>query len=414
MGTASRAILSAIVLGAFGASALAAPPSRKAASPAAPAVQSDKATPAVTDTKPGADSTTAAPVTPPAPAQPPSATAPPAPAAWTDEEMASERARCEVVLKGLDVVVTPTEPMREGACGSPAPYELVSIGSKPRTTFTPAPVLTCDLIVGLHKWMLGDVQPAARKHLGGPVVRIETMSSYSCRTAYGRRMARLSEHGMANALDIKNFHTDRATVADVLSDWGLTERDIAARIAAAKAAEIKKEAALAAQRKAAAATKLASDKGAADKAVLDKAPSDKVPSDKAPSDKAGPAAKGTGSAVATARPTERAPIPLGTPLPLPSRGPLPLPSIGVAGSSGSSGSSGTGFSLTAPSRLGGPKKDGTIPVADDKVRKAEFLREIHAAACQIFGTTLGPEANEAHRNHFHVDMAYRRVKKICD
>ena len=46
--------------------------------------------------------------------------------------------------------------------------------------------------------------------------------------------------------------------------------------------------------------------------------------------------------------------------------------------------------------------------------RARFLREAHAAACRIFGTTLGPEANEAHRNHFHVDMAERKVKKICD
>ena len=46
--------------------------------------------------------------------------------------------------------------------------------------------------------------------------------------------------------------------------------------------------------------------------------------------------------------------------------------------------------------------------------RARFLREAHAAACRIFGTTLGPEANEAHRNHFHVDMADRKVKKICD
>jgi hypothetical protein len=43
-----------------------------------------------------------------------------------------------------------------------------------------------------------------------------------------------------------------------------------------------------------------------------------------------------------------------------------------------------------------------------------FLHEAHAAACQIFGTTLGPEANADHRNHFHVDMAPRKYKKICD
>jgi hypothetical protein len=43
-----------------------------------------------------------------------------------------------------------------------------------------------------------------------------------------------------------------------------------------------------------------------------------------------------------------------------------------------------------------------------------FLHDAHEAACGIFGTTLGPEANDAHRNHFHVDMAERKVKKICD
>lgn len=45
--------------------------------------------------------------------------------------------------------------------------------------------------------------------------------------------------------------------------------------------------------------------------------------------------------------------------------------------------------------------------------KAAFLRDIHAGACRIFGTTLGPEANEAHKNHFHFDMKVRR-RPLCD
>ncbi len=45
--------------------------------------------------------------------------------------------------------------------------------------------------------------------------------------------------------------------------------------------------------------------------------------------------------------------------------------------------------------------------------RAAFLRDIHAGACEIFGTTLGPEANEAHRNHFHLDMTERR-RPLCD
>jgi hypothetical protein len=45
--------------------------------------------------------------------------------------------------------------------------------------------------------------------------------------------------------------------------------------------------------------------------------------------------------------------------------------------------------------------------------RAQFLREIHAGACGIFGTVLGPEANAAHKNHFHLDMKPRRYKAFC-
>jgi hypothetical protein len=36
--------------------------------------------------------------------------------------------------------------------------------------------------------------------------------------------------------------------------------------------------------------------------------------------------------------------------------------------------------------------------------KAAFLRDIHASACRIFGTTLGPDYNRAHADHLHLDM----------
>lgn len=42
---------------------------------------------------------------------------------------------------------------------------------------------------------------------------------------------------------------------------------------------------------------------------------------------------------------------------------------------------------------------------DPQVR--EFLRIIHRSACKRFVTTLGPEYNAAHANHFHFDMGGR-------
>jgi hypothetical protein len=46
--------------------------------------------------------------------------------------------------------------------------------------------------------------------------------------------------------------------------------------------------------------------------------------------------------------------------------------------------------------------------------RGQFLRDVHDGGCKIFGTVLGPEANEAHKNHFHVDMAKRRRTAYCE
>jgi len=50
------------------------------------------------------------------------------------------------------------------------------------------------------------------------------------------------------------------------------------------------------------------------------------------------------------------------------------------------------------------------PVASEPTPnpKAEFVKHVHDEACHEFGTVLGPEANEAHKNHFHLDMKERR------
>ena len=60
--------------------------------------------------------------------------------------------------------------------------------------------------------------------------------------------------------------------------------------------------------------------------------------------------------------------------------------------------------LAPPSRLGGPKPPGrrrSPPMTLDG--KTEFLRAAHQSACKLFNTVLGPEANNAHQNHFHLD-----------
>jgi hypothetical protein len=57
-----------------------------------------------------------------------------------------------------------------------------------------------------------------------------------------------------------------------------------------------------------------------------------------------------------------------------------------------------------------PPPVATEPVADPK---SLFVKHVHDAACKDFGTVLGPEANEAHKNHFHLDMKARRRSSFC-
>lgn len=319
-----------------------------------------------------------------------------APAVWSAEEIETAKAHCTAILKGIDAVYIPEASFREGSCGAPAPVRLVSIGKSPQVALNPPALLTCDMVLNLTNWMSSDLQPLAKKHLGAEIVRIDTMSDYSCRAAYGRVGNKLSEHGHANALDIRGFVTTKGEEAMVLEGWGTTQREIAA----AKAAEERK----------AAAIKAAAEKSAAEQAAKAAA--------------AAPPAKGSGSPPATVETTNpaapRATIVEGLPRSF-------LPS-GIA----PSGQKGLGL---APQQLGGPKeKDrpasaeaidaetkvtiGTPPAAalkDPPARISRFLHEAHASACRIFGTTLGPEANNAHRNHIHVDMAERRSgTKICD
>ncbi len=324
---------------------------------------------------------------------------------WPVQEVELARARCTQLLKSVDAVTIPEPPVREGECGAPAPVRLVSIGRNPEVAISPPALVTCDFVAALHTWIKGDVQPLARKHLGSPIVKIESMSDYSCRNAYGRVKTRLSEHGRANALDIRGFLAQSGQMVTVLDDWGMTGREIAAAIAAEKRAT----------EKAAAERALAEAEARRKAAIAGKSP---------------PPPGGNAAAVAQ-RPLEVPPDVLNRRTLIEG-----LPRVTIDG--GMPGGTRATFDLV-PSRLGGPKPavEKTAsgkPAPDQPPRKplkraatpavpagppsseakALFLRQAHAAGCRLFGTVLGPEANNAHRNHLHVDVAERTTGAFCE
>lgn len=334
--------------------------------------------------------------------QPPAAAEPPVPAetGWTETEISTARARCNAILARYDAAATPMEPIREGDCGTPYPVQLTSIN---KVSLSQPAIVNCEMVAALGDWLKIDVQPAAKKLLGQHVVGLEVLSSYSCRNAYGRKRSRLSEHGRANAIDIKGFQLARQGSVDLMADWGMTERDIKARIAAAEAAA-----------RAHAAAKAKAEAEAQAQAVA-RAQQQK---------QRGLSTPGPSLAERNAGQNSLGLVPSGDGL-TGLRGIVGAPSIRGLGADDADGRSSTGLTLGQPSRLGGPKAKAEPPAALPAPQEApkiapapdananaqnarqRFLRVLYTSGCQRFATALGPEANDAHRNHFHFDLADR-------
>ena len=64
-------------------------------------------------------------------------------------------------------------------------------------------------------------------------------------------------------------------------------------------------------------------------------------------------------------------------------------------------------SATAASPSPGSADDSSVAA------EAKFLRLAHDGGCKIFSTVLGPEANDAHRTHLHLDLQERKTS-VCE
>lgn len=340
------------------------------------------------------------------------------PDVWSAAEIEAAGKACKTILSQVKAELIPVAPMKKGPCGAAAAYKLTSLGGSDKVVFSPAPVLNCKMVAALDRWLRRGLQPLARKHLGAPITRVSVMSSYSCRNAYGRTTTRLSEHALANALDIGGFVTADGKKTQLLAHWGPTQRDILAQKRKAEE-EARRLAAL--------------EKAKAESPADGAGPQRAGASDTA---KATPSDSGAPYRTAAATPqagAETATAAAAGPVlpPLPERRPSLRQRLLWA--KAAQRQAGTAAVVPAGERnqfrtklnrflyprndLGGPKpppaKQRTAAPAKPAVDRAAFLRGAHRTACRIFGTVLGPEANEAHRNHFHVDLAPRKRRNYC-
>jgi hypothetical protein len=116
------------------------------------------------------------------------------------------------VARPLGALVAP------GECGAPDAVllESVTLPDRGKVAVVPAATLRCPMATALAQWVREDVAPAAAK-LGSPLHALEDLGSYQCRGRDGVSGATLSEHGRANAIDLRAFKLGNGKVL-VLAD----------------------------------------------------------------------------------------------------------------------------------------------------------------------------------------------------
>jgi hypothetical protein len=104
------------------------------------------------------------------------------------------------VFQSLGTLVGP------GDCGAPDAVQLqaVVLPDQIKVAVTPPATLRCPMAEQVADWLRDDVAPALAE--SGPPLRVlDNFDSYECRGRNRVRAAQLSEHGRADALDVRGF-----------------------------------------------------------------------------------------------------------------------------------------------------------------------------------------------------------------
>jgi len=114
---------------------------------------------------------------------------------------------CRLALTD-QVAIAPSIPDIKGAggCGGEdlVRLEAIVLPDKRRVSVKPAAILRCTMASALAEWIRSDIAPLAER-LGSTVSDLDNFDSFECRGRNRIVGAKLSEHGRANALDVRAF-----------------------------------------------------------------------------------------------------------------------------------------------------------------------------------------------------------------
>lgn len=122
--------------------------------------------------------------------------------------------RAFVAAAGFDSTPQPPRETGEG-CG----FDDALLLRRTAGTVLAPTLLSCRAAASLALWERHVLQPAARRHLGVPVRRLEHFGSYACRRVYGRDSGAWSRHARADALDLAGVVLANGRRVRVAADW---------------------------------------------------------------------------------------------------------------------------------------------------------------------------------------------------
>src|SRR5262249_41073489 len=123
---------------------------------------------------------------------------------------------CQVRLAEL-AVFKPLEPITgPGECTATdvVAVEALLRPGKHRVVLSPPATLRCPMAEAIAQWITKDVAPTIAS-LGTSLRSIETLDSFDCRPRNGIAGAQISEHGHANALDVRSFTLTNGSIVEL-------------------------------------------------------------------------------------------------------------------------------------------------------------------------------------------------------
>lgn len=122
---------------------------------------------------------------------------------------------CIAALRNVNIPVR-IMPARQDGPGCER-RDTIEIGKLSRAHFEPME-MRCDLALRLYLFERHAAQPAAHRHFGQAIDRLQHFGSYSCRDIRGRGGTR-SEHATANAVDLAGFRLEDGRTITLRGDW---------------------------------------------------------------------------------------------------------------------------------------------------------------------------------------------------